>query len=208
MKNFKSLLFLAASIFSFSAFSGNIVPEKIAQEVINIRLSMAEPKTDFDTWQADQWLHYASTCAYHAGIRLPEALVRAGFYKNGSWTLPNDTAMTCLALTQGPKPMCYELKSTQFPFGTIRADGLPSNYAYLEVPLDESKNVYVAGYCHLVENQPLTRQFYVGPGYAKWLQKPLIKKINTANGGIMVNSGTIEFISSAPGRHIATAVVR
>lgn len=185
------------------------VSEADAKAVIAHRLAM-RPRTDFERWMADMWLFSAASCANGAGMKAPKELDRLGIVGGaGTWAAwPRaKEAAACAAMAQGPKPACYGIKSGSDPFGGPKG-GLPPDYAFLEKPMGPAgAKTRVFGYCELVEGIPETRQFWVGEGMARWIQAPSRQTIRTFQGSVEVMAGTVEFVSSAPGRHIALAIV-
>jgi hypothetical protein len=172
------------------------------------RLAMPSPSTDFERWQADQWLFHARDCARVAGLPRSLALDRLPTYKAGSWQMPSDSVKACETLAQGPSPLCHSLSSRELPF-TMPHSGLPPEYLFVarEAPL-EGTRASVGGYCDLVANKAETRQFYAGTALVHWLKLPSPVAINTFQGKRVINAGTLEFLGDGvPGRHYTTVVL-
>lgn len=185
------------------------ISEADAKAVIAHRLAM-RPRTDFERWMADMWTFSAASCAVGAKVKPPRDFDRLGIVGGaGTWAAwPRaKEAQACAAMAQGPKPAGYGIKSGSDPFGGPKG-GLPSDYAFLEKPMGPAgAKTRVLGYCELVEGRPETRQFWVGEGRARWLQAPSRQTIRTFKGSVEVMAGTVEFVSSAPGRHVALTIV-
>jgi hypothetical protein len=181
--------------------------------VLEHRLAMAEPRTVFEKWQADQWTFAASECL--AGATAPNFKARAKLdklpiYRGGSYSSARDLARTCATLAaSGPVPVCFELNSRQKPFAMPR-DGLPSNYVFLAsrtLPAQDSEHV-VGGACQLVMNKPETNQFFAGPANVQWVQQPKPTQVQTASGARSLTVGTLQFkVQGMPGSPAPLTVV-
>lgn len=174
-----------------------------ARRVMERRLTMAEPRTVFDKWQADQWVFAAVECMIGAGLRdEAKKLNKLPIYSGGSHSESKDRGKTCSILAaSGPDPVCFDLNSRQPPFASPWA-GMPPSYVFLnQGPLpDQGSEHVVGGACHLVRNKIETQQFFSGKAKLIWLAKPSMQTLGTATGARHVRVGTIAFeVQGMPG---------
>lgn len=176
-----------------------------AQRVLEHRLAMPVPVTEFEKWQADQWAHSAAGCLVAAKNRNREietALNKLPTYMDGSYRGADNYAETCSTLAKnGPKAMCSDLFPRSAPFVSPWA-GMPTNYLYLDKSaLPKTGTMFVVGgYCQLVGNKPETRQFFVGQGKLVWIAQPQVTNLYTASGPRNLRVGTLTFeVQDVPG---------
>ena len=162
-----------------------------ANKIISHRLKM-NPKMVFEKWIADQWFFAAKYCPKLSHVPIPKEIKSLPTFSSGSWSLPDQNKGFCKALSNGPTPQCLNLRSTIEPF-LFPPKGMPSNYAYMNKMIKEGTLVTVGGYCNLVENQFVTKQFFAGKGRVVWKQNPTQQSVITSQGEVKLNMGTIAF---------------
>lgn len=162
-----------------------------AKSIIGTRSKM-NPKTEFEKWLADQWIHAAATCAHFAKLELPKEFNKLPLYKAGSFSLPKNEKEFCQAIATGPSPQCFFLRATISPF-EFPPRGLPNNYVYMKRLVQKDTIVTVGGECNLVANKIVTKQFFAGKAKVVWRSLPKKQLVQTFNGPRELNMGTIWF---------------
>lgn len=168
--------------------------ELAAKQVAQHALNLPKPKNDLEKWTSDMWNFSAITCLKKANVPLPAYFNNIKPYSNGTYRLPKNINSYCENLSVGPALQCFNLKSTQPPFG-LPLPGMSRDYMYLEKELSSlSQPIMVGGYCYLsAKSTHQDRQFFAGTGNFKWTQTPVRSNINTVGGqqSVLMGNGLI-----------------
>lgn len=192
MKKILITTILLTPIFSIAQDSHNF--ELVAKQVAQHALNLPKPKTDLDKWTSDMWNFSAITCLKQANVPLPAYFNNIKPHSNGTYRLPKNINSYCENLSGGPAIQCFNLKSTQPPFG-MPLPGMSRDYMYLEKEISSlNQPIMVGGYCYLsAKSTHQDRQFFAGNGKFQWTQTPVRSNINTVSGqqSVLMGNGII-----------------
>lgn len=192
MKKILITTILLTPLFSIAQDSHNF--ELVAKQVAQHALNLPKPKTDLEKWTSDMWNFSAITCLKQANVPLPAYFNNIKPHSNGTYRLPKNINSYCENLSGGPAIQCFNLKSTQPPFG-MPLPGMSRDYMYLEKEISSlNQPIMVGGYCYLsAKSTHQDRQFFAGNGKFQWTQTPIRSNINTVSGqqSVLMGNGII-----------------